>query len=203
MAFKPLSEKINVQMLISNFNKLREEYLKCQDADFFDMVNAEPPQSELEFFLEKVRSGKKNDNHQWQWIPLIWNGEIFEGNPDHIKQSDTIKILLNLGITPMMAVYSRMAPGTVLDPHHDLDDVVFGESPMPEDINNHDAGLIKYHFALDVPLNGKCGVKVLNEEKIIQNKDLYSFDENMTHSAYNLSDESRGVLIFSFRKDLL
>jgi aspartyl/asparaginyl beta-hydroxylase (cupin superfamily) len=203
MAFKELSNKINLELLRSNFETIRRDYLSCKDDDFFDFLTDDESLSEMEFFLEKAKAGKKNNNHWWQIIPLIWNNKVFTGNPDYIKYSDTINILLNLGIKPVMAVYSKLAPGTVLEPHADFDDIVFGGLDMPKDINNYNQGLMKYHFAIDVPSNGTCGVTAVDEEKIIKNGDLYAFDENQTHSAYNLTDGSRGVLIVSFRKDLL
>ena len=202
MAFKELSPNVNLELLRSNFETIRNDYLMCKDEDFFDFLTDDDSLSEMEIFLEKAKGGKKNNNHWWQVIPLIWNSKLFTGNPDYITHSNTVDILFNLGVRPVLAVYSKLAPNTVLKPHADFDDIVFDGLDMPEDITNH-KGLMKYHFAIDVPTNGTCGVTALDEEKIIKNGDLYAFDENKTHSAYNLTDSSRGILIVSFRKELL
>ena len=157
MAFKELSPNINLELLRSNFETIRNDYLMCKDEDFFDFLTDDESLSEMEFFLKGA--GKKNNNHWWQVIPLIWNSKVFTGNPDYIAHSETINILLNLGIKPVMAAYSKLAPNTVIKPHIDFDDVAVGGLPMPEDINNYKQGLMKYHFAIDVPT--PCSINIL------------------------------------------
>lgn len=54
------------------------------------------------------------------------------------------------------------------------------------------------HLPIDVPLGERCGIQVGGETRIHQQREALVFDDRHEHSAWNMSDEPRTVLIWDF-----
>lgn len=188
MSFLPLNKNIS-SVLLKNYQEIKNDYLNLSESDFSDFLS-----------VEQVLYDPKNTGYFWQVCLLIWNKETNSHLPQELKDSKTIEVLNSLEIRPTVAVFSKILPGGHIEKHGDYDDVYIEKIPEPEEYQYRPTGLIKYHLALDVPQDGECAIIVEGNKKVIQNGDIYSFDEGTVHEAYNCSDKSRGVLIVSFMK---
>lgn len=191
MSFLPLNEDIS-SVLLENYNSIKNDYLCLLENNFTDFIS-----------IEQILSEPKNTGHYWQVCLLMWNKEVPSTLPEKLRNSKTIKFLETLKIKPTIAIFSKLLPGAVIEKHGDYDDVYIDGLKIPEKYEYRETGLIKYHFALDVPIDGECAIIVEGDKKIIQNRDIYCFDEGSCHEAYNRSEFDRGILILSFmKKDL-
>jgi aspartyl/asparaginyl beta-hydroxylase (cupin superfamily) len=177
------SNKVNIQKLKDNFEVIRNEYLSLTPEDFYDYTS-------LRSGIENLINKPENKGEFWQVYPLMYQMEPWQG-----VISPTVKVLLDLGVTPLLATFSKLAPRSEIPPHEDHDQAVVGDSTDK---------VIKYHMVIDADPTGECAIGVGNESRIMSNGDLNVFDESVTHWVYNKSDAYRGVLIISFlEKDLL
>ncbi len=176
------SKKINIQHLKDNFEAIRNEYLSIDPKDFYDYTS-------LRYGIENLLKGTQNNNEDWQVYPLMYKFKPWQN-----RQSKTIEVLQNLGVTPLLATFSKLAPNSEIPPHEDHDETV---------VEDWTTTVIKYHLVIDAAVDGESAIGVGAEKRIMKNGDINVFDESMTHWVYNRSNKSRGVLIISFlRRDL-
>lgn len=135
---------------------------------------------------EKWLFKEYNDTKVWKALPLygfgIWSTQNTKNCP---VLANYLKSIPNL----RLAMISRMAPGIVLDKHQGWGFY-----------SNH---AIRCHFGIDVPEN--CFVSVTNEKgeekiKYHENGKWLIFDDSKTHSASNLSNKERIVLIIDIER---
>ncbi len=174
------SDKINLQLLKDNLDVIRNEYLSIKPEEFYDYTS-------LRYGIENLLKGTQNNNESWQVYPLM-----YKFKPWQDRSSKTIEILQQLGVTPLLATFSKLAPNSEIPPHEDHDETVVGD---------HSTTVIKYHLVIDAPTSGESGIGVGDQFRIMKNGDINVFDESMTHWVYNRSNESRGVLIISFLRN--
>lgn len=188
--FLDLSKKINNNLLLDNFEVFRRDYLLFKKQDyFFDYTHNR----------DEILHSPKKTNYFWQICPLMYNRGDFPNSPDDVKNSNSLKLLRQLEHTPIIAAFSIMAGHTEIPPHADHDDeVTENNQQVPHRMRT--TSVVKYHFALDIPSVGDCALIVGNQTKILKNRDLLAFDETDIHSAFNKSNDVRGVLIVSFLK---
>ena len=176
------SDKINIQLLKDNLDVIRNEYLSIKSEEFYDYTS-------LRYGIENLLKGTQNNNESWQVYPLM-----YKFKPWQDRSSKTIDILQQLGVVPLLATFSKLAPNSEIPPHEDHDETVVGD---------HSTTVIKYHLVIDAPTTGESVIGVGTESRTMKNGDVNVFDESITHWVYNRSNDSRGVLIISFlRKDL-
>jgi hypothetical protein len=187
---------VDLDIFRENYNIIVEEYKKFRDAKYlinyshlYDLTSSLNPR-----FSGHIP--RLTEDHPWKICPLIYNRSSIPLLPIEIQNSKTVEILLSQKIKPVVAVFSILEPGVVLDKHHDTDERI--------DPRYLDSSVIKIHFSLDIPLSGESGLVVEDEERILSNGDLNLFDEHYTHYAYNKSLHRRGVLIASYiRKEII
>jgi len=185
---------IDLKIFTDNYGKIREDYIKNRNYDFFidyshtyDMT-ANPDDDFLGFDLTLT------EESPWKISPLVFNRKIIGRTPKQCRECFTTNLLLSQPVLPVLAVFSILEPGVELEPHSDGDQRI--------DENYKDSSVIKYHFSIDIPSDGECGLVVNNEKRILNNADLNMFDEKLSeHYAYNKSDNRRGVLIVSYIRD--
>jgi aspartyl/asparaginyl beta-hydroxylase (cupin superfamily) len=185
---------IDPKIFTDNYGKIREDYIKNRNYDFFidyshtyDMT-ANPDDDFLGFDLTLT------EESPWKISPLVFNRKIIGRTPKQCRECFTTNLLLSQPVLPVLAVFSILEPGVELEPHSDGDQRI--------DENYKDSSVIKYHFSIDIPSDGECGLVVNNEKRILNNADLNMFDEKLSeHYAYNKSDNRRGVLIVSYIRD--
>jgi aspartyl/asparaginyl beta-hydroxylase (cupin superfamily) len=178
MFLKP-SDKINIQKLKDNFEDIKKEYLSLNPNDFYDYTS-------IKYGIENLLAGPVNNGEFWQVFPLMYNFK-----PWQERSSKTIEILQGLGVTPLLATFSKLAPNSEIPPHEDHDETIVGDKSTT---------VIKYHMVIDADENDSCAIGVGNETRVMKNGDINVFDESMTHWVYNRSNNYRGVLIISFLK---
>jgi aspartyl/asparaginyl beta-hydroxylase (cupin superfamily) len=183
----PLSTKINNSLFVDNYDAFKHDLLKFKDSYFSDYKHS----------LDELRDFPTRTGVFWQVCPLMYKRKEWPNLPPEIQSSETLKILKSLEVKPILAIFSYLAPNSDVIDHEDHDDEL-GEDTRHIPHNLRTNSVVKYHFALDVPTVGDCALIVGDETRILKNKDLNAFDETTTHSAYNLSNAPRGVLIVSF-----
>ena len=194
MFVDPSLSRIDTSIFTDNYGQIREDYIKMRNYDFFidyshtyDLT-ANPGDDFLGF------TPTLTPDSPWKICPLIFNRRDIKRTPKMCRECFTTELLLNQPIKPVLAVFSILEPGVELDPHSDGDQRI--------DPNYADSSVIKYHFSLDVPSDGECGLVVNDERRVLNNSDLNLFDEKMSpHYAYNQSASRRGVLIVSYIRD--
>jgi len=186
--FLELSKKIDNSLLLNNFEAFKEDYLRFKEKGyFFDYTHNRD---------EVLHSPKRTDFY-WQVCPLIYNRGDFPIASNDIKNSRSVEILKKLHPLPLVATFSIMKGNSEIPPHSDHDDeIAENNQHIPHALRT--TSVVKYLYALDVPSDGECAITVNDQTKILKNKDILVFDETDTHSAYNRSNNSRGVLIISF-----
>jgi len=194
MFVDPSLSRIDTSIFTDNYGQIREDYIKMRNYDFFidyshtyDLT-ANPGDDFLGF------TPTLTPDSPWKICPLIFNRKDIKRTPKLCRECFTTELLLNQPIRPVLAVFSILEPGVELEPHSDGDQRI--------DPNYADSSVIKFHFGLDVPPNGDCGLVVNGEKRVLENGDLNLFDEKLSpHYAYNQSASRRGVLIVSYIRD--
>lgn len=194
MFVDPSLSRIDTSIFTDNYGQIREDYIKMRNYDFFidyshtyDLT-ANPGDDFLGF------TPTLTPDSPWKVCPLIFNRRDIKRTPKLCRECFTTELLLNQPIQPVLAVFSILEPGVELEPHSDGDQRI--------DPNYADSSVIKFHFGLDVPPNGDCGLVVNGEKRVLENADLNLFDEKLSsHYAYNQSSSRRGVLIVSYIRD--
>lgn len=190
--FMPLSEKLDNDKFLKNYEIFRTDLLNFKENYFSDYKHS----------LDELRDRPTKTGVFWQVCPLMYKREEWPNLPSEIKNSETLKILKTLEIKPVLAIFSYLAPNSDVVDHEDHDDEL-GENTrhIPHRLRTN--SVIKYHHSLDIPEDGECALIVGEEKRILKNRDLNPFDETTTHSAYNHSQQPRGVLIVSFLRSEL
>ncbi len=119
-----------------------------------------------------------NDGYsgEWRLLPLVMMQEEAPGIGDYCPV--TMSLLRQIpGLTT--AAFSRLHPGTHIEPHRGFTDTV-----------------LRYHLALDVP-NG-TRFRIGSEERVWQEGETWIFDDTFEHEAENLGDRPRTVLLLDF-----
>jgi len=127
------------------------------------------------------------DDPSWSAFHLWKAGEIVEANarrcPATIAALAALPIPRIAGRSPM-ALFSRLRPGTHIQPHHGL-------------LNTR----LICHLPLIVPAD--CALRVGSETRAWQEGRLTIFDDSIEHEAWNRSDTTRTVLLFEiWRPDI-
>lgn len=185
---------IDTKIFTDNYGKIREDYIKIRNYDFFidyshtyDMT-ANPDDDFLGFDLTLT------EESPWKISPLIFNRDIIKRTPKQCRECFTTNLLLNQPILPVLAVFSILEPDVELEPHRDGDQRI--------DPSYANSSVIKYHFSIDIPSDGECGLVSNGEKRLLSNGNLNIFDEKLSeHYAYNKSTNRRGVLIVSYIRD--
>ena len=194
MFIDPQLSKINTKIFTDNYNKIREDYIKLRDGNFFIDYSHEYDLTSANGEFPTGFSPTLTPEFHWKVCPLIFNRKIFKLSSKYCQVCFTTELLLNQPIKPVLAVFSILEPGAELEPHSDGDERI--------DPRYWRSSVIKFHFSLDIPLGGNCALVVNNEHRILNNKDLNLFDEKLSlHYAYNHSETRRGVLITSYIRD--
>lgn len=198
--FLPLSEKIENQKLIDGYDQIKKDYLSFRDNYFFDYSHA----TELTLTPSSVDPNTvalpKSTGYFWQVCPLIYAKKVLSIIPFEVQECFTTKLIMSFDVKPVLAVFSMLEPNSEMNPHIDTDDqIVLHTHNIP--VCQRETSVVKYHFSLDIPDSGECALQVLNEKRILKNKDLNPFDETSTHFAYNRSNKKRGALIISYLRN--
>jgi aspartyl/asparaginyl beta-hydroxylase (cupin superfamily) len=172
--------KLDHQAILDNFKIIRDDYRNIKLDQYFDYPHADAG-------IDDLIQCPTNTGYFWQVYPLTYLYKPWDG-----RKSQTIDLLMNLKVRPLLSTFSILHPYSKIDTHQDHDESA---------VNDNTTTVIKYHLTLDtVP---GTGLVVGNEDRPLQNGDLNIFDESTDHWAYNNSNKIRGVLIISFlRKDL-
>jgi len=194
MFVDPSLSRIDTSIFTDNYGQIREDYIKMRNYDFFidyshtyDLT-ANPGDDFLGF------TPTLTPDSPWKVCPLIFNRRDIKRTPKLCRECFTTELLLNQPIKPVLAVFSILEPEVELEPHSDGDQRI--------DPNYANSSVIKFHFALDVPSDGECGLVVNDDRRVLNNSDLNLFDEKLSpHYAYNQSASRRGVLIVSYIRD--
>jgi hypothetical protein len=192
MFIDPKLSKIDIKIFTDNYTKIKEDYIKFRDSNFFfDYLheygkNATPND---DFYKEFVPSN--TPEFPWKVCPMIHKRKPLCIVPKECRECFTTKLLMKQPIKPVLATFSILEPGAELEPHSDADENL--------DPKYCGSSVIKYHFSLDIPSDGKSALVVNNECRILNDGDLNLFDEKLSlHYAYNRSANRRGVLITSY-----
>jgi hypothetical protein len=192
--FLELSKVVDNEQLLVNYETIKADYLNFKQKDYF--VDYSHEYNLVCDDLTKLAIPKKT-GYFWQVCPLIIGKQIIPILPLEIKNCFTANLLMSFNVQPILAVFSMLEPHSEVDPHSDHDEnIIVKNSNTPNYIKK--TSVVKYHYSLDIPPGNNCALKVLDEERILKNKDLNPFDETSIHSAYNRSDFRRGVLIVSY-----
>ena len=193
MYIDPTLSKIDTKIFTDNYGLIREDYIKFRNYDYFiDYSHEYDLTAADDDFLGFVPT--LTPDYPWKVCPLIFNRRDIKRTPKQCRESFTTELLLSQPIKPVLAVFSILEPGAELEPHSDGDERI--------DPRYNGSSVIKYHFCLDIPSDGECGLVVNDEQRILNNGDINLFDEKLTqHYAYNSSQNRRGVLIASYIRD--
>jgi hypothetical protein len=192
--FLELSKVVDNGQLLSNYEKIKDDYLNFKQKDYF--VDYHHKYNLVCDDLTKLPMPEKN-GHFWQACPLIIGKQVIPLIPLEVQNCFTINLLMSFDVQPILAVFSMLEPHSEVNPHSDHDDnIIVKNSTFIDRIKK--TSVVKYHYSLDIPPGNNCALKVLDEERILKDRDLNPFDETSIHSAYNRSDFRRGVLIVSY-----
>ena len=166
MFVDPSLSRIDTSIFTDNYGQIREDYIKMRNYDFFidyshtyDLT-ANPGDDFLGF------TPTLTPDSPWKVCPLIFNRRDIKRTPKLCRECFTTELLLNQPIQPVLAVFSILEPGVELEPHSDGDQRI--------DPNYADSSVIKFHFGLDVPPNGDCGLVVNGEKRVFHMLVLYN-----------------------------
>jgi hypothetical protein len=191
MFIDPKISKIDTKIFTDNFDKIKEDYIKLRDGNFFIDYSHEYDLTSANGEFPIGFTPTLTPEFHWKVCPLIFNRKIFKLSPKYSQECFTTKLLMEQQIKPVLAVFSILEPGAELEPHSDGDERI--------DTRYWGSSVIKYHFSLDIPSDGESALVVNNECRILNNGDLNLFDEKLSlHYAYNRSANRRGVLIASY-----
>jgi hypothetical protein len=194
--FLPLSKVIDNDKLLDNYEKIRNDYLDFVKKDY--LLDYSHDYNLVCDDLTQLKIPPKT-GHFWQVCPLIIGRKVIPLLPMEVQDCFTVNLLMSFEVKPVLAVFSLLEPQSVVDPHYDADDdIIMKNSHIP--VSRRKTSVVKYHYSIDIPKGNKCGLKVLDELRILKNKDLNPFVETSIHSAFNKSHQRRGALIVSYLK---
>lgn len=188
--FLPLSNKIDNEKLLNSYHFIREDYLKFKQSNyFFDYSHAQALTFNKIENADKLQL-PKSTGYFWQVCPIIFNRQVIPIIPPLVRNSFTSNLLMSMQVLPILAVFSILKPHSDINPHIDTDEHI-ADLSYPNSV-------VKYHYSLDIPIDGESALIVNRDKRILKNKDLNPFDERSIHYAYNHSSHERGVLIVSY-----
>lgn len=160
-----------VQLLQENYQKIKKELLNVIDIESGTQIgknwtNAHP------HYVES----KTTDLIPWKTYEFVFFGIR---HPLHAQQCPETFKLLSQVPELITAHFSLLRPQTRVNPHK-------GYSRM----------VLRNHLPLIVPKQGDMGIKVKNEIARWEEGNLLSFNDSFIHEAWNLSNETRVVLMF-------
>lgn len=108
----------------------------------------------------------------WDVFALKWQGKVV---PPWLSAFPWLanRSLFNVG-------FSRLAPGTVIDPHY-----------------GYDAGVLRLHLGLECP--GGATITVGQETRRWEEGEVLLFDDTQRHSARNDGDRERLILLVDIK----
>jgi len=116
----------------------------------------------------------------WKVFPLYARG-VRLGQPERLCPL-TVGLLRSVpGL--QHAGFSRLLPGTHIEPHRGFSNVV-----------------LRYHLALDVPAG--CGFRIGGRERHWREGESWVFDDTCLHEAWNVGSRPRTVLLLDFLRPL-
>lgn len=132
--------------------------------------------------IDSVQTPVDNDVQHWNVLML----RLYGKNTIHAKKfPKTMKYINNIKVNIPTVFFSILEPGKTIPPH---------VGPWN--------GILKYHLALDIPIEGEVYLDVNGIKKEWkQGKDIL-FDDTFTHSAYNISNKSRVILLLEVERKL-
>ncbi len=132
--------------------------------------------------IDDEQKSVDNDIQSWRVLMLKLYGKDTINSKKFPK---TMKYLKNCKVNVITAFFSILEPGKVIPPH---------VGPY--------GGILKYHLALKTPTNEEAFLDVNGKKKKwIEGEDML-FDDTFVHAAYNLSNETRVVLLLEVERKL-
>ena len=192
---------INADYYMSFQDSLRKEFLKNFDS-LETAMNAQaglaldPTFRDDLSYDDEILSSRKpgtnefiKNNAAWKTVGFKYAHEdagiYFNGLDDAEEDFPTaVKFIRSLGDACPVAVYSILDPQTILNRHNG-----------PENVKGE---TIRIHIPLIIP-EGDVFLEVDGTE--VQWNDIWGFNNQLPHSAYNLTDEYRLVFFFDIRRD--
>jgi hypothetical protein len=192
---------VNADYYMSFQEALRNEFLKGYDS----LESAVREQASLaldpEFrndlsYDDEILSSRKpgsnefvKNNSAWKAVGFKYShddaGIHFDGLDNAEEEFPTaVKFIRSLGDACPVATYSILEPQTILNRHNGPENIL-GET-------------IRIHIPLIIP-EGDVFLEVDGTE--VQWNDIWGFNNQLPHSAYNLTDEYRLVFFFDIRRD--
>lgn len=169
---------LNHQVILDNYIILQRDYHWALDNGHFVDFNS----------IDHSKDAPTKTGYYWQMFPLIYNKKPWPHKDLDINHLNSLKIIEQLTVQPILATFSLLLPDSDIADHEDHDeDCIAGTT---------NTSVIKYHYGLSC--YGDCGLRVGSAVERVENGKLNIFNESMTHSAYNHSQFKRGVLILSF-----
>lgn len=150
-----------------------------------------PLKDNFEIILEEYKGVKNYVRLKWPEIELHndkWTvfGLIGPGGQRDVENCSrcpkTMEIIDSIDV-PYTAGYSFLEPGCQIYPHKGYTDDV-----------------IRVHLGLEVPITD-CGIMVDNVSSTWKVGELLVFNDRSEHSAWNLTDKIRAVLLIDFPRD--
>ncbi len=156
-----------------NYLIIRDEFLALQSTQIPSFATLSPEQERI------------NEKQDWKAFVLLAYGNWVDKNSKLCPQ--TTQLLKEIPAIKS-AMFSVLAPGTVLIPHR---------GPY--------RGVLRYHLALMVPKQNAadCALIVDHQKISWQEGSAYVFDDGYEHEAYNRTSEPRVVLFIDFERPLL
>lgn len=173
-------DTLNHSIILDNFNVFHRDYRwAMENGHFIDYTS-----------MDNSLTNPTKSGHYWQMFPLMYNKKAWPHKNLDIDHLQSLKIIEQLTVQPILATFSMLLPRSDIADHKDHDeDCIAGEGQTT---------VIKYHYGISC--YGDCGLRVDGEVESVKPGKLNIFDESSVHSAYNRSYFNRGVLILSFLK---
>jgi len=128
-----------------------------------------------EWFLAHPHYVKSKSDKAWKTFEFVFFGI---NNLENCKKCPKTFELLKQIPELVTAQFSILEPNTVIEAHK-------GYTRM----------VLRNHLALKVPSKELCKIKIEDEEHSWEEGKLVTFDDSKIHEAWNLSDETRMVLM--------
>ena len=176
MFLKP-STKLDLSKLYDNFKQIEKDYYWLKEKNYFEKT-------------PHTFDDEENFYNFWLTAPFIYDRKIIDDIPNDFKKLNTVQIISELNVKPILATFSILQPNSEIKEHEDHDSKFLSEST-----NDF---VIKYHIGIESYEPHLSGLVVAGETRFIEKNNLNIFNESLPHYAYNYSKYDRGTLILSF-----
>ncbi len=157
------------------WTKLLEENWKDIQTELFNVYYGSDQTKKSEWFLAHPHYVKSTSEKAWKTFEFVFFGiKNLENCNKCPKTFELLKKIPEL----VTAQFSVLEPNTVIEPHK-------GYTRM----------VLRNHLALKVPSKELCKIKIEDEEHSWEEGIVITFDDSKTHEAWNLSNETRMVLM--------